>query len=124
MIKKRILLVEDDLELAQMLARVLSSRYDVTIATDGLQGIALATATPPPDLLITDVIMPGLNGLSMVQRLKALEGGLRIPVIFLTARSTPADITAGIKAGARSYLMKPVKIEDLYDRVQRALEDP
>jgi two-component system, sensor histidine kinase ChiS len=121
MVKKRILLVEDDLETARMLARVLSIRYEVNIATDGLQGLTLAAATPAPDLIITDVMMPGLDGLHMVERIKALDGCARLPIIFLTACSTPEDVIAGIRAGARSYLMKPIKIEELYERVQRTL---
>lgn len=121
MTKKRILLVEDDHDTARMLARVLGIRYDVTVATDGLQGLSMAATLPPPDLIITDVMMPGLDGIRMIQRIKALDRGAKMPVIFLTAKSTPDDVIAGIKTGARSYLMKPVKIDDLYERVQRVL---
>ena len=107
-----------------MIARVLSTRYDVTVAPDGLQGLEIAAATPPPDLIITDVMMPVLDGIRMVQRIKALDRGARLPIIFLTARKAPEDVIAGIKVGARSYLMKPVKIEELYTRVERALGSP
>ena len=122
--KKRILLVDDDQETARMIARVLGTRYDVAVAPDGLQGLELATATPSPDLIITDVMMPVLDGIRMVQRIKALDRGARLPIIFLTARTAPEDVIAGIKAGARSYLMKPVKIDELYTRVERALGSP
>lgn len=105
-----------------MLARVLGLRYDVTVAADGMKGLEMAMGIPGPDLILSDVQMPGLDGVTMVQRIKALDRGSRLPIIFLTAKSTPKDVIAGIRAGARSYLMKPVRIDELYERVQHSLE--
>jgi DNA-binding response OmpR family regulator len=118
--RARILLVEDDPDIARLLGRFLAQDYDVEIATDGEAGLAILLRPPPPDLLISDVMMPKLNGFAMVKKMReALT--TRPPVIFLTAREQPADVVSGIRAGARHYLTKPVKLDDLDKKVKRAL---
>jgi two-component system, OmpR family, response regulator TrcR len=117
--RKRILIVEDEPDSSALLANFLAPQYDVVIARDGVEGIAEAKREVP-DLIITDVSMPRLDGLSMVRHLRTREG-LRAPVIFVTAMGTPSDVIAGISAGARNYLMKPIELADLKKRVARAL---
>jgi CheY-like chemotaxis protein len=120
--RKSILLVEDEIAAAEVLARVLSSRYDVTVARDGMEGISMAGKSQP-DLIITDVSMPRLDGVSMVRHIRS-HLARKVPVIFITASNTPADVIAGIRAGARHYLSKPVDLDDLERRVARALGTP
>lgn len=117
--KKRILVVEDEADSGDLLAHVLGTQYDVFVAHDGVEGVERA-AEWEPDLVITDVSMPRLSGLEMVRHLRRRQG-LKVPVIFLSALSAPADIIAGITAGARHYLTKPVELEDLKKKVARAL---
>jgi DNA-binding response OmpR family regulator len=119
--RRRIVLVEDDPDIARMLSRFLGLRYDVETAADGEAGLAILLRPPPPDLLIADVMMPKLSGFQMVRRMRASLKTQPPPVIFLTARQRPADIVAGIQAGARHYLMKPVKLDDLDQKVRKAL---
>jgi DNA-binding response OmpR family regulator len=120
--RPRILIVEDDADIARMLARFLGLRYDVEVANDGEAGLAVLLRPPPPDLVIADVMMPKLTGLAMIKRMReALTTVRPPPVIFLTARDQPADVVAGIRAGARHYLMKPVKLDDLDKKVTKAL---
>ncbi len=117
--RKRILIVEDELDCCDILAQFLSAQYDVVVAHDGVEGLEQA-AKFPPDLIITDVSMPRLSGLAMVRHLRA-KSGFRAPVFFLTALGAPNDVIAGISAGARHYLTKPVELSDLKKRVARAL---
>lgn len=118
--RKRILIVEDEDDTSELLAHVLAPLYDVDIAHDGVEGLEHAAANPP-DLVISDVTMPRLSGLEMVRHLRHRQG-LRVPVIFTSALNGPKDIIAGIAAGARHYMAKPVALDDLKKRVARALE--
>ena len=102
-----------------MLAQFFSALYDVAVARDGIEGIEQADKFAP-DLIVSDVGLPRLGGLEMVRHIRA-RTGLKVPVIFLTALSDPSDIIAGISAGARHYLTKPVELSDLKKRVARAL---
>jgi DNA-binding response OmpR family regulator len=116
--KKRILIVEDDEDSRDILAQFLGAQYDVVVARDGLEGLELA-ANYPPDLIITDVTMPRLGGLAMIQHLRGRQG-VKVPVFFVSGLGAPSDIIAGISAGARHYLTKPVDLNDLKKRISRA----
>lgn len=117
--KKRILVVEDEADSGDLLAHALGAQYDVVVARDGMEGVERA-AEWQPDLVISDVSMPRLSGLDMVRHLRRKQG-LKAPVIFITALNAPGDIIAGISAGARHYLRKPVEFDDLKKKVARAL---
>jgi len=117
--RRRLLLIEDDAQSCAALCRWLSYEYDVTTAADGLEGLEIASRPPPPDVIVADVWMPRLDGVSMVARLKQKELLRRVPVIFLTGQTSPRSVAAGIAAGARAYLSKPVDL-DLLDRKLRS----
>ncbi len=119
--KKRVLVVEDEQDVANMIARFLSSEYDVVVAANGQEGLELAFAEPRPELIITDVMMPKLDGLTMVKRIRERDPNRRTPVIFLTAKSAPMDLVAGIQAGARHYITKPFQFDDLRKKVRKVL---
>jgi DNA-binding response OmpR family regulator len=104
-----------------MIARFLGGEFDVAVATNGLQGLDLALADPRPELIITDVMMPKLDGISMVKRIRERDPSRRTPVIFLTAKSDPLDIVAGIQAGARHYITKPFQFDELRKKVRKVL---
>lgn len=116
--KKKILLVDDDVAATEAIAQLLSNDFDVITAHDGFEGYELAVAVPGPDLIIADVEMPGMLGTTMVERIRAKR---RVPVIFLTALGGPLDVVRGIQAGARHYLTKPVNIDELEAKIERAL---
>ena len=118
--KKRILVVEDEPMAGRMLVRLLSDEYEVELAGNGIEGLQKALAIPGPDLIITDVTMPGIDGVTMVERIRAVTPR-KAPVIFLTARGAPQDVVRGIHAGARHYMVKPVDINELEKRIKRAL---
>jgi len=116
-----ILVVEDDDDVREMLKRVLESDYTVVTAENGLDGMLKATGDPRPDLIISDVRMPKMDGLQMVEQLKKDKTVSDIPVIFLTAKGTSKDVISGIKAGARHYLTKPFDINEVVEKVKKAM---
>jgi sigma-B regulation protein RsbU (phosphoserine phosphatase) len=120
--KKTILVVEDDEAVRTMLSRALGVQYTVVTANDGLDAMeALKKATEMPDLIITDVMMPKMNGYALSRLLKADTRLRVIPIVFLTARTSAKDVVLGISAGARHYISKPFSVRDILDKVARIL---
>ena len=114
-----ILLVEDEVNLARFIELELGSEgYQVSVAHDGMSGLAIARQTPP-DLAILDWMLPGLTGLELCRRLRST--GSKIPVILLTAKDEVVDRVAGLDAGADDYVVKPFSIEELLARVRSSL---
>jgi CheY-like chemotaxis protein len=116
-----VLVVDDDAWILRMVATVLEKRgYSVETATDGEEGLARALARPP-DLLITDVMMPKLDGWALVRQLRARSELAMLPVIFLTALSSEDDRIRGFRLGADDYVSKPFRFEELDLRVAKTL---
>ncbi len=118
-----VLVVEDDPALRKLLEATLSKAgYQVTLAGDGLDGLVkIDRAEPKPKLLIVDIMMPELDGLSLVRALRTQAATRAIPVIFITAKSDAKSIAEGISAGAKFYVTKPFVIDDLLAKVKRAI---
>jgi two-component system response regulator MprA len=114
--RERVLVVDDDALVRRMLARSLAAEgFEVEGVPDG--GAALAAVErSAPDLLVLDVTMPGVDGLSVCRRLRAK--GMRGPILMLTARDAVADRVAGLEAGADDYLVKPFAMEELVARLR------
>jgi two-component system response regulator MprA len=114
----RILVVDDHPEIRSFLKRGLAYEgYTVDLAEDGPQALEKALQASP-DLVILDVMMPGLNGLELAKRLRA---GDNVPILLLTARGATADKVAGLGAGADDYLVKPFALDELLARVRAHL---
>lgn len=118
--RPRVLLVEHEDAALRTLARWLAPDYDVVTASDGIGGLQRATELRP-DVVITAVRMPRLDGVSMVRRMKQMDGLRGVPVIFVTGLTTPEGIIAGLSAGARAYLHKPVDLDVLARKLRSAL---
>ncbi|MBD0316229.1 MAG: response regulator transcription factor [Nitrospiraceae bacterium] len=115
----RILLVEDDIDLAQFIAKGLREEsYAVDIASDGEQGLLFATEVSY-DLVILDIMLPRLDGLSLCRQLRKAED--YTPVLLLTARNTVQDKVSGLDTGADDYLTKPFSFAELLARVRALL---
>ncbi len=113
-----ILVVDDDPRITALLRRGLEYEgFEVAAARDGAQGLALAQAGRP-DLVILDVMMPGLDGFEVCRRLRASSD---VPILMLTARDEVADRVAGLELGADDYLVKPFAFEELIARVRALL---
>jgi len=114
-----VLLVDDDAPIRRMLERTLAAEgYAVAAVADG--GSALAQVERSvPDVIVLDVAMPGLDGLSVTRRLRAK--GLPVPILLLTARDAISERVAGLDAGADDYLVKPFDVDELTARVRALL---
>jgi DNA-binding response OmpR family regulator len=120
--RKLILVVDDDTATRVLVARALSDLYNIRQAVDGRAAMCELAKLPIPDLVILDVMMPNMDGLTFAA--KADPKFRFIPIIFLSAKESPADLIKGIRAGARSYLTKPFKIEMLRDTVTKRPRRP
>ncbi len=115
----RLLLVEDEADTAAMLAKGLRERaYAVDLATDGNTGIEKASVNPY-DLILLDVMLPGLNGFEICQQLRA--AGLSVPILMLTALDEIASRIEGLDRGADDYLAKPFHFGELLARIRALL---
>ena len=116
-----VLAVDDDQDLLALMGKVLGTQYEVKLAGDGGDALALAAAAPQPDLVLLDVDMPGASGFEICQLLKDDPATARIPVIFLTGKTEATDQLEGLDLGAVDYLAKPVNAKLLLARVRTHL---
>jgi two-component system OmpR family response regulator len=115
----RLLVVDDDADIVELLAASLRfSGFEVTTARNGRDALALASSARP-DLIVLDVMMPGLDGLAVVRRLR--ESGNRVPVVLLTARDATEDRVAGLTVGGDDYITKPFSLEEVVARIRAVL---
>jgi sigma-B regulation protein RsbU (phosphoserine phosphatase) len=105
--KKTVLLVDDEPANIQIVNSILKDAYKIRVATSGAKALELVSATPPPDLILLDVIMPEMDGYEVCTRLKAALETKDIPVVFLTAQTETSDETKGFDVGAVDYIHKP-----------------
>lgn len=124
MARKKILATEDEKYILDSLKEILGEDYDVVTATNGAEGVKAAEAHKP-DLIIMDVMMPVMDGITACKKIKANKETSNIPVIFLTAKGQVYDMEEGIKAGAYAYMIKPfsparllAKIEEVFEKIE------
>jgi DNA-binding response OmpR family regulator len=116
--KRRILVVDDELDVRRLVAEALEgSGYDVRTAADGPEALRQASLTLP-DLVVLDIMMPGMDGFAVYERLRAKPIDLKSPIIFLTARREIDDKLLGFEKGAADYVTKPFHIKELLARVK------
>ena len=116
-----ILVVDDDRDVAQSIELALRRRgFRVALAHSGVEALKLLRRYRP-DLVLLDVLMPGMSGVEVCRRLRADENTAGMPVIFLTARGQERDRIEGLRAGADDYLSKPFNLEELILRVKAVL---
>ena len=105
-----------------MIVHLLGDIADVTAANDGMEALVAIREMPRmPDLIVTDLMMPRLDGLGLLKQVRSDENGKAVPIIILTAKARPTDVVTGINAGARHYLVKPFKREELLEKVRKVL---
>ncbi len=121
--KRSILVIEDEEGVRDMVSRMLTKHdYEVSEAVDGLDGLRKIDECPP-DLIIADVMMPNLDGLTLVKALKTHRETKAVPVIFLTAKGDARSMIEGINVGAKYYVTKPFQMDDLLGKVGKVLGD-
>jgi two-component system OmpR family response regulator len=122
--RKKVLVVDDDRSLTELLQMVLEDAgYEVELAENGREAI-LSAAREPPDLVVLDVVMPEMDGWATSDHLLSHELTASIPIIFLSARVGAEDQLRGWYRGCFDYLTKPFDIQELLEKVSQALADP
>ncbi|MFN2355490.1 MAG: response regulator transcription factor [Desulfopila sp.] len=121
MVQKKILIVEDEKSLLKLESILLTTKgYDVAGVTNG--AAALKTISDaPPDLVLLDVMLPGVDGFEVCRQLKRGPQTRHIPVILLTAKKSPDDMERGKEAGADQYITKPFKSAKVISAIERLL---
>ncbi|MGY1770020.1 SpoIIE family protein phosphatase [Blastococcus sp. SYSU D00813] len=112
----RVLVADDNADMRDYLVRLLTPRYTVTAVADGQEALEAARAAPP-DLLVSDVMMPRLDGMQLLAELRADPRTSRVPVLLLSARAGEEAAVEGLAAGADDYLVKPFAAQELLARV-------
>jgi two-component system response regulator MprA len=115
---ERILVIEDETQIADLLRRgLLYEGYTVEITADGEAGLS-AARDRPPDLVLLDLMLPGIDGLTVCKRLRS---GSDVPILILTAKDAVPDRVAGLDAGADDYVIKPFSFDELLARIRALL---
>ena len=115
---KRVMIVEDDPAIAELLYRTLERFYEVYAVNDGARAVPTAMELRP-DVILLDVNLPNLDGFAIAQQMKDSVVLAKVPIIFLTARDRSLDVVKGIQVGAKHYITKPFKIDDVLKKVQK-----
>lgn len=118
---KHILVIDDDSSLRPVVCALLQKNgFTTSEARDGIEGLR-AIDSQRPDLIVTDILMPDLDGLTLVKALKRRNETKGIPVVFLTAKSDPLSMIEGINVGAKYYITKPLQTEDFLGKIRKLL---
>lgn len=120
---RRVLVVEDDEMVVEVVTINLEAEgLDVVHASNGTAGLA-EVDRERPDLVLLDVMMPDVDGWTVLSKLRARPDTEKLPVIMLTAKSMPADQVRGYNLGATGYITKPFSADELVEKVQHALDE-
>jgi CheY-like chemotaxis protein len=121
MSKKTILVVDDAPENLDLLVGLLNEKYIVKAAINGELALKIAQCPQPPDLILLDIVMPGMDGLEVCRVLKDNPATKDIPVVFLSGQANDADCEKGIEIGGAAYLQKPVDPDSLFSVLEIVL---
>ncbi len=117
----KILIVDDEINLANMLQRLLRNLdYDVAVATDGRHALELSNQFEP-DLILLDMKMPDMDGIQVLTTLRSTPRFAETPIVVLSAKGQLHEINAGMKAGADTYMCKPVMLDQILNTIARHL---
>jgi putative two-component system response regulator len=119
--KQCILVVDDTPDNIDLLSSILADDYRIRVATSGEKALKIVYSDEPPDLILLDIMMPGLSGLEICRRLKANPDRRRIPIIFVTAMTSTEDEQLGLATGAVDYITKPISPPIVKARVRTHL---
>src|SRR4051812_26181614 len=118
---KTVLLIDDEPDLRELVSYNLTKEHiDVVTAGDGASGLEMGLKRTP-DLILLDLMMPGMNGLEVCRQLRADARTARVPILMLTAKASETDKVVGLEMGADDYIVKPFSVRELVARVRAAL---
>ncbi len=118
----RLLVVDDIPENIHSLIEALKDEYQIQVANSGPKALELVAGPHPPDMVLLDILMPGMDGYEVCERIKAMPLGARIPIIFVTLVDATQDKVKGFAIGAADYITKPFDIDEVRARVRTHLE--
>jgi DNA-binding response OmpR family regulator len=118
---KKILVVDDEVDIRNLLRQSLSTNYDIVEASDGIEAVEKATESKP-DLIILDIMMPRQDGYKTCLKIKASDDTRNIPVLMLTGVDYELNRKLGEQLGAADYMTKPFMLETLIETVKRLIE--
>ena len=121
-IKQKILMVDDEPLNISVVAEILFQKYDLLVATNGEKALQIIYSDTKPDLILLDIMMPGMSGFEVAKRIKDNHKTSHIPIIFLTAKHDNDSIVKGFELGAVDYLLKPFQKEELLVRIKNTLQ--
>jgi len=123
MVKRSVLVVEDEEDIRELVSyTLLKEGYQVTSVASGEEALAIATAQPP-DLVLLDLMLPGVDGLTVCQRLRSNPASAGVAIVMLTAKGEEPDIVTGLNVGANDYITKPFSRNVLTARVRAVLRN-
>ncbi len=115
----KILIIEDDSSAARLIGYAFEHEgHEVLSASNGLQGMVMVREKRP-DVIILDVMLPGLDGFEVCNRLKSDERTAHIPIVMLSAKGQDVDVETGKKVGADEYIVKPIDPDELLSRIEK-----
>lgn len=118
-----VLVVDDDPDLVDLLSRFLSRQgMKILVASNGPQCLEIVQGSPPIDVIVLDIMMPGMDGLQVCAALKEIESARSIPIILLTARDDVETRIAGVELGVSEFIVKPASGRDLVTRIKTQIE--
>jgi DNA-binding response OmpR family regulator len=118
----KILIIEDEAKIARFIELELRHEgYEIRTSGDGLEGLSAARSWRP-DLLVLDLMLPGISGIEVCRRLRAEDAGRALPILMLTAKDDVSDKVMGLDMGADDYMTKPFAIEELLARIRALLK--
>ncbi|MDP2850338.1 MAG: diguanylate cyclase [Sulfuricurvum sp.] len=120
--RQKILIVDDEPINISIVAEILRDEYDLLVATNGEKVLQIVSSDPKPDLILLDIMMPGMNGFEVAKVLKKNPDTVNIPIIFLTAKHDNESIVKGFELGAVDFVSKPFQKEELLARLKNTLQ--
>ncbi|MGE4586609.1 MAG: PleD family two-component system response regulator [Mangrovibacterium sp.] len=118
---KKVLLVDDKIQLLVLLSQILKPSFEVVTKTNGLEAMEWLQEGNLPDLILSDIQMPGMDGLKLLQMIKGSGAFSKIPFVILSSRESSEDRIECLKHGASDYISKPFNPEELKIRIERLL---
>ena len=120
--KCKVLVVDDTEANIDLLVEALGDDYELMVAMEGEETLEMVLEEPP-DLILLDIMMPGMDGFEVCEKLKTIPATAQIPFIFLSGKSDKEDIDKGMELGALDYIIKPFDLTDVQDRVRKHLKN-
>ena len=117
--RKTVLIVDDDAAMRSRLRASLEPYFDVLEAKDGMEAVELVATIQPPAMIISDVVMPRVDGFTLAKILRSNPMMKRVPIMFVSSRNSPADVTQALVLGACQYVLKSVPIGEIVAKVRK-----